>query len=165
MLTYGDAMLYCRQRSSSLSSASSYPKESTVNAQPRFRASGCNFHVMHTLFLNISHHGNWQLLSIATDYYSLFIPRVTDTDSTRNLSRTSESRAVLRSRKVPLSLTIEDTDLLKKTKSRVLIQRFDITEVTRAPSIAVDKNYRKIYQRKPPPPNTNNSGHLTPYRQ
>ena len=27
-----------------------------------------------------------------------------------------------------------------------------ITEVTRAPSIAVDKNYRKIYQRKPPPP-------------
>ena len=38
-------------------------------------------------------------------------------------------------------------------------------QVTRAPSIAVDKNYRKIYQRKPPPPNTNNSGHLTPYRQ
>ena len=40
-----------------------------------------------------------------------------------------------------------------------------ITEVTRAPSIAVDKNYRKIYQRKPPPPNTKNNGHLTPYRQ
>ena len=38
-------------------------------------------------------------------------------------------------------------------------------QMTQAPSIAVDKNYRKIYQRKPPPPNTNNSGHLTPYRQ
>jgi hypothetical protein len=39
-------------------------------------------------------------------------------------------------------------------------------QVTRAPSIAVDKNNRKIYQReKPPPPITNNSGHLTPYRQ
>ena len=39
-----------------------------------------------------------------------------------------------------------------KTKNHVLIQWFEITEVTRAPSIAVDKNYRKIYQRKPPPP-------------
>ena len=34
-----------------------------------------------------------------------------------------------------------------KNQSRVLIQWFEITAVTRVPSIAVDKN-RKIYQRK-----------------
>ena len=38
-----------------------------------------------------------------------------------------------------------------KTKSRVLIQWFEITEVTRAPSIAVDKNNRKTYQREKTP--------------